>query len=89
MDTILRTFNGVKHTETITCKLCGQPMHLLDVNKYIVFWVHHGKELEKCNRVAYKTSYVDLLRAQFLEREKRLEEQAKEGLKPSGSRKEM
>lgn len=63
--------------ETKQCRLCGQPSHLLPLNEHIVFWVHRGRELEKCTDIAFKTSYIQSLK-QFLEEKKQhLEEQKK------------
>ncbi len=36
------------HNKVITCKLCGGLMHWLQINEYVGFWLHHGKDLEEC-----------------------------------------
>ena len=51
------------------CKMCGQDHHLLPLNEHIVFWVHQGKELDKCCMVAFKTSYIHGLKS-FLDDKK-------------------
>ena len=30
------------------CKFCNQYLHLIKVNRLILFWVHKGKDVETC-----------------------------------------
>lgn len=36
--------------ETITCRLCGEPMHLLKINPYVAFWIHKKQSIIKCGQ---------------------------------------
>ena len=59
-------------SESITCKMCSQPMTLLKVNDYIVFWVHHGPQLKICRHIAFKTSYLDFMKQTYNEKKEHL-----------------
>ncbi len=61
-----------------TCGLCKQPMHLLPLNEHVVFWVHHGTELQKCTVIAFRTSFLQNLRALLEEKKSHLNEQIME-----------
>ena len=61
--------------ETKQCKMCGQDHHLLPLNENIVFWIHKGKETEKCTLIAFKTSYLNGLKTLLEEKKQRLKEQ--------------
>jgi hypothetical protein len=55
--------------------MCSQPTHLLALNEHIVFWVHRGKELEKCTDIAFRTSYLGNLRGLLQEKKEQLQKQ--------------
>ena len=57
------------------CRICGQTSHLLPINEHIVFWVHRGKELEKCTDIAFRTSYLNNLRGILEEKKQKLQKQ--------------
>ena len=57
------------------CRMCGQQTHLLPLNEHIVFWVHHGVELEKCTNIAFRTSYLNNLRGILEDKKEQLNKQ--------------
>jgi len=42
----------------ITCRNCGEGMELLRINDRVAFWVHKGKQLEKCKFMALRTTFA-------------------------------
>lgn len=32
----------------ITCRFCGEPLHLTKINSLICFWLHRGKSIKIC-----------------------------------------
>jgi hypothetical protein len=58
-----------------TCRMCGQPNHLIPLNEHIVFWVHRGKELDRCTDIAFRTSYLNNLRGLLQDKKENLEKQ--------------
>lgn len=60
------------------CGLCQQPMHLIPLNEHIAFWVHRGIELQKCTVIAFRTSFLQNLRALLEEKKAHLNEQITE-----------
>ena len=61
--------------QTKQCKMCGQDHHLLALNEHIVFWIHQGKETEKCTCIAFKTSYLNGLKTILEEKKQKLNSQ--------------
>ena len=44
--------------ETVHCSYCSGVRHLVKINDMFAFYLHRGKELEKCQIIGYKTSYL-------------------------------
>lgn len=53
-------------------------MHLLSLNEHIIFWVHRGKELDKCTDIAFKTSYLQGLKSLMEQKKQHLNKQIME-----------
>jgi hypothetical protein len=63
--------------ETVTCKVCKQPHHLVTVNDRVAFYVHHGDELKTCTALGYRTSYLGDYADMIKERLRILNDRAK------------
>jgi SAM-dependent methyltransferase len=44
--------------EEVPCSLCGGKRHLLPVNDQFAFYVHRGEELDRCNAIGWRTSFL-------------------------------
>ena len=76
---IFKPLDHSKLPQTITCKICNQPSHLLALKPHIVFWIHQGKELEKCTYIAYKTSFYSQIREMVAKKSQHLAKQIVDG----------
>ena len=65
--------------DTILCDFCHQPKHALKLNENVMFWVHHGKELEKCRDIDFKTSFLHVLAEEIKIKQEILRRQIPDG----------
>jgi hypothetical protein len=47
-----------KLKRSVKCEICGGRRYLLRVNDRFAAYIHHGKALEKCQAVGFRTSYL-------------------------------
>ncbi len=47
-----------KLKRTVKCQICGRKRHLIRINDRFAAYVHHGDELQGCQAVGFKTSYL-------------------------------
>ena len=74
-----------EHNKVITCKLCGELMHWLQINDYVGFWVHQDEAIAKCAKMNPMATGTPLI-AQNMWYYKKIFELWKEKVESDGTR---